>query len=99
MIFLRIYRHFQSLLFLKTKEMEKEILHLGPWTSFFFSPWVPGRFGNRGARAAPFPAHRVAGGGGFVGEKKEGNTSYLWRGLELSDVGCGGLAAERGGRR
>ena len=87
------------MLFLKTKEMEKEILHLGPWTSFFFSPWVPGRFGNRGARAAPFPVHRVAGGGGFVGEKKEGNTSYLWRGLELSDVGCGGLAAERGGRR
>ena len=34
-----------------------------------------------------------------MGEKKEGNTSYLWRGSGLAEVACGGLAAERGGRR
>ena len=37
--------------------------------------------------------------GGPIGEKREGHKSYLWRGLGLEMVACGGLAAERGGRR
>ena len=36
------------MLFWKTKEKGKEILHLGPWTSISFSTWVPGRTRNRG---------------------------------------------------
>ena len=74
------------------------VFALGPldfWLLLRGDPWPQ----NRGRPAAPFPAHRVAGGGGFTGEKREGNTSYLWWGLELADVDCGGLAAERGGRQ
>jgi len=67
----------------------------GLWLLLRESPWPR----NRGARAAPFPAYRVSGGRGFEGEKREENTSYLWRGLELADVDRGGLAAKRGGRR
>ena len=33
LIFIRFYMEFTSLLFLKTKEKGKEILHLDPWTS------------------------------------------------------------------
>jgi len=78
------------------------------WSSRRFCTWPPGLWlllrespwpRNRGDRAAPFPAYRVAGGRGFEGEKKEGSKSYLWRGSGLADVGYGGLAAERGGWR
>ena len=38
MIFLRFYMEFTILLFLKTKEKENELLHLGPW-NLFSSNW------------------------------------------------------------
>ena len=58
---------------------------LGPlefWLLLRGSPWPK----NRGGPAAPFPARRVTGGGGFVGEKRERHKSYLWRVLGLADV-------------
>ena len=73
-------------------------LRLAPldfWLLLRGGPWPQ----NRGEMAAPFPLHRVAGGGGFAGEKREGHKSYLWRGLGLADVDCGGLAEERSARR
>ena len=74
-------------------------LRLAPWIFGSFSGEVPGRVRNRGGRAQLFPARRGSGDGGPTGEKREGHKSYLWRGLGLQMVACGGLAAERGGRQ
>jgi len=63
------------LLFLKTKEKEKENLHLGPWTSFFFSPRVPGWFEKQrrgGRRDSGVGAHRGLGeSGGKASRRRE----------------------------
>ena len=113
MIFLRIYRHFQSLLFLKTKEKGKEILHLDHWTSISFSPWVPGRVGKQRRGGWPesgMEAHRRRGrSGGKAPRRREGPVDGLGRGwggrlgvspgsrAPAAAVGGGGGAAGLGG--
>jgi hypothetical protein len=81
MIFLRISRNFQSLLFWETKEKKKENLHLGPWTSFFFLPRVPGWFEKQkrgGRRDSGVGAHR---GRGRSGGKERGEHELPLEGL------------------
>ena len=46
-----------------------------------------------------FPARRVAGGEGQVGEKGEELKSYLWVAVARRERVGGGGSAERGGRR
>ena len=101
--FLRIYRHFQSLLFLKTKEKEKENLHLGPWTSFFFSPRVPGWFekqrrGGRRDSGAWGQQRRGELGGGARGEREQpwGGLGGAWDGRWRRLRGTGAAASGSG---
>ena len=54
---------------------------------------------NRGGLARRFPARRVTGGEGKVGEKGEGFTPHLMVVLARREVVRGGGSAERGGRR
>ena len=57
----------------------KHILQISPWRFWFFSNEVPGgssEYSREWARR--FPARRLAGGEGIVGEKDEELESYLW---------------------
>ena len=54
---------------------------------------------NRRGLARHFPARRVAGGEGQVGEKGEELESYLWVAVARRERVGGGGSAERGGRR
>jgi len=60
---------------LKTKEKGKEILHLDPWTSISFSPWVLGgtesRGGPDGAVSGEVRPRRRGGIGGGARERRE----------------------------
>ena len=57
----------------------KHILQISPWRCWFFSNEVPGgRLRTEQGRARRFPARRVTGGEGKVGEKGEELESYLW---------------------
>ena len=76
------------------------ILQLDPWKFWFFSNKVPGGSSqNRGGLARRFPARRLAGGEGKVGEKDEELESYLWVAVARRERVGGGGSAERGGRR
>jgi len=46
-----------------------------------------------------FPARRLAGGEGKVGENGEGLECYLWVAVARRERVVGGGSAERGGRR
>jgi len=92
------------LLFLKTKEKEKENLHLGPWTSFFFSPRVPGWFEKqrRGGRPeSGVGAHRGRGeSGGKASRRREepkGGLGWARDGWRRRLRGAGAPAAAFGG--
>ena len=71
--FFRFYTNlyqFTSLLFLKTKEKENEILHLGPWNDLRACKYAPGRTLEQGRRRVAgirrlwSPAARAQWGGG-----------------------------------
>ena len=78
----------------------KHILQISPWRFWFFSNEVPGGTSqNRGGLARHFPARRVTGGEGKVGEKDEEPESYLWVVMGGAEVVRSGVSTERGGRR
>ena len=57
----------------------KHILQISPWRFWFFSNEVPGGTSEQSReRERRFPARRLAGGEGKVGEKDEELESYLW---------------------
>ena len=90
---------FTSLLFLKTKEKGKEILHLDPWTSISSHGRSLAGLGNRGGAGGRIPAPRVDGGEGDQGDEQEEDE----RNLGVSSVGARmagvGGSAESSGRR
>ena len=76
------------------------ILQFDPWRFWFFSNEVPGGTSqNRGGLARRFPARRVTGGKGKVGENDEELESYLWVVVGGAEVVGAGLSTARGGRR
>ena len=76
------------------------ILHFRPWKFWFFSNEVPGATSqNRGGLARRFPARRVTGGEGKVGENDEELESYLWVVVGGAEVVRSGGSTERGGQR
>ena len=78
----------------------KHILQFDPWRFWFFSNEVPGGTSqNRGGLARRFPARRVTGGEGKVGENDEELESYLWVVVGGAEVVRSGGSTERGGRR
>ena len=89
------------MLFLKTKEKENELLHLGPWNVLGACKYAPGRRNRggrtQGGRRRRFPATRLAGGEGYGVEELEGVGSYLGVVSIESGTAGGGLAAEGGG--
>jgi len=75
-------------------------LQFDPWKFWFFSNEVPGGTSqNRGGLARRFPARRVTGGEGKVGEKDEEFESYPWVVVGRAEVVGAGLSTARGGRR
>ena len=68
MIFLLFYMEFTSLLFLKTKGKENELLHLGSWISISSHRGSLAGFETGEAAGARIPAPRVDGGEGKQGE-------------------------------
>ena len=75
---------FTNLLFLKTKEKGKEILHLDPWTSIS-SHWRSlAGLENRGEAGGRIPAPRADGGEGDQGDEQEEDE----RNLGVSSVGA-----------
>ena len=78
----------------------KHILQISLWRFWFFSNEVPGGTSqNRGGLAQRFPARRVTGGEGKVGENDEELESYLWVVVGGAEVVRSGGSTERGGRR
>ena len=78
----------------------KHILQFDPWRFWFFSNEVPGGTSqNRGGLARCFPARRVTGGEGKVGENDEELESYLWVVVGGAELVGAGLSTARGGRR
>ena len=95
--FLRISRHFQSLLFWKTKEKGKEILHLDPWTSISSPRGSLAELRAGEGLTAPFPARSGPGGEGEVGGKCEGARAHLWVVVWGLEVVCSGGAKTSSG--
>ena len=78
----------------------KHNLQIDPWKFWFFSNEVPGGTSqNRGGLARRFPARRVTGGEGKVGENDEELESYLWVVVGGAEVVRSGGSTERGGQR
>ena len=95
LIFLRLSRHFQSLLFWVHKHFS-----LRPLKLLFLlreGPWLDS--GTEQGRSRRFPARRVAGGGGPAGEKREGLKGYLWVGSVHREMAGVRLSTGAGGRR
>ena len=90
---------FTSLPFLKTKEKENKLLHLGPWVSVSSHGRPLAEGTERGGSTAPFPARFGPGGEGEVGEKDEGARAHPPVVSFGAEVACGGLSAGAGGRR
>ena len=87
---------FTSLLFLKTKGKENELLHLGPWISVS-SHWRSLADGTGAGSGGRFPARFGPGGEGEVGEKVEGARAHLWVVVWGLEVVCSGGATASGG--
>ena len=90
---------FTSLLFLKTKEKGKEILHLGPWTSISSHRGCLAGLGNRGGAGGRNPAWGLTGGVGEVGEKLHGVERNSGMGSVGARDGRSGGSAKSSGRR
>ena len=90
---------FTSLLFLKTKEKGKEILHLDPWTSIS-SHWRSlAGLENRGEAGGRIPAPRADGGEGDQGDEQEEDERNLGVSLVGARMAGVGGSAESSGRR
>ena len=72
---------------------------MDPWKFWFFSNEVPGGSAEQGrVRERRFPAMGMAGGEGFVGEKREETEAHLMVVLDGVEVIGAGLSTAAGGR-
>ena len=90
---------FTSLLFLKTKEKGKEILHLDPWTSISSHRGSLAGLRNRGGADGRNPVWRRTGGVGKMGEKLHGVERNSGMGSVGARDGRSGGSAKSSGRR
>jgi len=90
---------FTSLLYLKTKEKGKEILHLDPWTSISSHRGSLAGLRNRGGADGRNPAWRRTGGVGKMGEKLHGVERNSVMGSVGARDGRSGGSAKSSGRR